>query len=100
MTRSEIFTLMTCGMATIAGTVLVLYAGIIKPVVPDALGHIISASLISAPASILIAGVMIPETGEPTLGAIAPPVQIRSSMDALVQGTASGLHIFINVVAL
>lgn len=100
MTRSEIFTLMTCGMATIAGTVLVLYAGIIKPVVPDALGHIISASLISAPASILIAGVMIPETREPTLGTIAPPVQIRSSMDALVQGTASGLHIFINVVAL
>jgi len=100
MTRSELFTLMTCGMATIAGTVLVLYAGIIGPVVPNALGHIISASLISAPASILIAGVMIPETKTPTLGTIAPPVEIRSSMGALVQGTASGLKIFLSVVAL
>ncbi len=100
MTRSEIFTLMTCGMATIAGTVLVLYAGIIGPVVPNALGHILAASLISAPASILIAGVMIPETGEPTLGTISPPVETRGSMDALVQGTISGLKIFFNVVAL
>jgi len=100
MTRSELFTLMTCGMATIAGTVLVLYAGIIGSVVPDALGHIISASLISAPASILIAGVMIPESGPLTLGKIAPPIQTRSSMDALVQGTMSGVKIFINVVAL
>ncbi len=91
---------MTCGMATIAGTVLVLYASIIGPVVPNALGHILSASLISAPASILIAGVMIPETGELTLGTITPPVQTRSSMDALIQGTGSGLKIFINVVAL
>jgi CNT family concentrative nucleoside transporter len=87
-------------MATIAGTVLVLYAGIIGAVVPGALGHILTASFISAPASILIAGVMIPETESPTLGRIAPPVETRSAMDALVQGTAFGLKIFINVTAL
>ena len=100
MTRSELFTLMTCGMATIAGTVLVLYAGIIGPVLPGALGHILTASLISVPASILVAGVMIPETGTPTLGEITPPVDSHSSMDAVVQGTALGVRIFINVAAL
>lgn len=100
MTRSELFTLMTCGMATIAGTVLVLYAGIIGPVLPGALGHILTASLISVPASILVAGIMIPESGRPTLGGISPPSESRSSMDALVQGTTLGVKVFINVAAL
>ncbi len=100
MTRSELFTLMTCGMATIAGTVLVLYAGIIGPVLPNALGHILTASLISVPASILIAGVMIPESGKPTLGEVSPPSQSRSSMDALVLGTSLGVKVFISVAAL
>ena len=100
MTRSELFTLMTCGMATIAGTVLVLYAGIIGPVLPNALGHILTASLISVPASILIAGVMIPESGKPSLGEVSPPSQSRSSMDALVQGTTLGVKVFISVASL
>lgn len=100
MTRSELFTLMTCGMATIAGTVLVLYAGIIAPVLPDALGHILTASLISVPASVLIAGVMIPESGQPTLGEVSPPSLSRSSMDALVQGASLGVKVFISVAAL
>lgn len=100
MTRSELFTLMTCGMATIAGTVLVLYASVVSPVVPGALGHILSASLISAPASILIAGILIPETGLPTLGQVTPPVETKGAMDAVVQGTAYGVKIFISVVAL
>ena len=100
MTRSELFTLMTCGMATIAGTVLVLYAGILGQVVPGALGHILAASLISAPASILIAGIMIPESAPPTLGKITPPVESRSSMDAVVKGTTFGLQMYIQIVAL
>ncbi|TYT74670.1 NupC/NupG family nucleoside CNT transporter [Desulfobotulus mexicanus] len=100
MTRSELFTLMTCGMATIAGTVLVLYAGIIGQVIPGALGHILAASLISAPASILIAGIMIPESSPPTLGKISPPVESRSSMDAVVKGTTFGLQMYIQIVAL
>ena len=51
MSRGELFAVMTCGMSTIAGTVLVLYASILNPVLPDALGHILTASLISAPAA-------------------------------------------------
>ncbi len=100
MTRSELFTLMTCGMATIAGTVLVLYAGIVGPVLPGALGHILTASLISVPASILVAGVMVPESGQPSLGDVSPPAESRSSMDAVVQGTTLGVKVFISVAAL
>jgi CNT family concentrative nucleoside transporter len=100
MTRSELFTLMTCGMATIAGTVLVLYAGIVGPVLPGALGHILTASLISVPASILISAVMVPESGEPTIGDVSPPSESRSSMDAVVQGTTLGVKVFISVAAL
>ena len=50
MTRSELFTLMTCGMATIAGTVMVLYASFLVNILPEAMGHILTASLISVPA--------------------------------------------------
>ncbi len=100
LTRSELFALMTCGMATIAGTVLVLYAGIIGAVLPGAMGHIMAASLISAPAAILVAGVLIPETNPPTTGDVVPPVETTSSMDAVVKGTGFGLHIYLHVVAL
>lgn len=100
LTRSELFALMSCGMATIAGTVLVLYAGIIGSVVPGALGHIMAASLISAPAAILVAGILIPETDKPTMGEIVPPVDSVSSMDAVVKGTAFGLQMYLHIVAL
>ncbi|WP_157493120.1 NupC/NupG family nucleoside CNT transporter [Desulfonatronovibrio magnus] len=100
LTRSELFALMTCGMATIAGTVLVLYAGIVGAVVPGALGHIMAASLISAPAAILISGIMIPETKPQTMGEVVPPVETVSSMDAVVKGTGFGLHMYLHIVAL
>ncbi len=100
LTRSELFALMTCGMATIAGTVLVLYADIVGAVLPGALGHIMAASLISAPAAILISGIMIPETKPLTMGEVVPPVETVSSMDAVVKGTNFGLHIYLHIVAL
>lgn len=100
LTRSELFALMTCGMATIAGTMLILYASVLGPVIPMALGHILVASFISAPAALLIAGVMVPETGTPTLGEISPPVETRSTMDALVKGTVAGVDLLIKVIAL
>jgi CNT family concentrative nucleoside transporter len=100
MTRSEIFTVMTCGMATIAGTVMVLYASLLGGVIPNALAHILIASIISAPAAITIAGVMVPETGEPTSGRIVPPQKATSSMDAVTRGTLSGLELLLNIVAM
>ncbi len=100
MTRSEIFALMVSGMATIAGTMLVLYASILGPVVPGALGHILIASVISAPAAVLVARVMVPETGNPTAGEITPPQQTLGIMDAVTKGTLQGIELLIPVVAM
>ncbi len=100
MTRSELFTLMTCGMATIAGTMLVLYASILSSIIPDAMGQILSASIISAPAAILISRVMVPETGDVTEGHAVPPRNASSLMDAVTRGTADGVNILLNVVAM
>ena len=98
MTRSEIF-IMTCGMATIAGTVMVLYANILTPVMPDAMGHMLTASIISAPASILVALLLIPETAPTTQGDLIDPMPASSSMDAVTRGTA-GLGLLLNIIAM
>ena len=100
MTKSEIFSLMTCGMATIAGTVMVLYASILSNVVPDIMGHILTASIISVPAAVTIAKVMIPETGQPTTGELIPPEKASSAMDAVTKGTLQGVSLLINIVAM
>ncbi|WP_199244327.1 NupC/NupG family nucleoside CNT transporter [Pseudodesulfovibrio cashew] len=100
MTRSELFTLMTCGMATIAGTMLVLYASILSKVVPNAMGQILAASIISAPAAILVARVMVPETEAVTEGTAVPPRAASSTMDAVTHGTTDGINILLNVVAM
>ncbi len=97
MTRSELFTVMTAGMATIAGTVMVLYATFLRNVIPDALGHILVASIISAPAAILVARVMIPETARVTDGAITPPSPASGPMDAITRGATDGMGLLINV---
>ena len=65
-TRGELFILMSCGMATIAGTVMVLYASILIDVVPDAMGHLLAASVINAPGAILIGALMVPPGKENT----------------------------------
>jgi CNT family concentrative nucleoside transporter len=100
MTNSDLFMLMTCGMATVAGTVLGLYAGILAATVPAALSHILVASLISAPAALMLAAVMIPP-GENTDSA---PIDLSSpysgSMDALVTGTGEGLRLLANIIGM
>jgi CNT family concentrative nucleoside transporter len=100
MSRGELFIVMTAGMAGIAGTVMALYAAILGPVVPDAMGHILSASIISAPAAILVAAVMVPPRGAPTSGQLVPPQQARSSMDAVTRGTLDGLQLLLAIVAM
>jgi CNT family concentrative nucleoside transporter len=100
MTRSELFTVMTCGMATIAGTVMVLYASLLSDVVPNIMGHILTASIISAPAAVTIARIMIPETESPTAGRLSPPEEAHSPMDALTRGTVQGVGLLINIVAM
>jgi CNT family concentrative nucleoside transporter len=100
MTRSEIFTLMTTGMATIAGTVMVLYASILSRAIPDIMGHILTASIISVPAAITISKIMIPETGQRTAGELTPPEPALSAMDAVTRGTIQGIQLLINIIAM
>jgi CNT family concentrative nucleoside transporter len=100
LSRGELFIVMSGGMAGIAGTMMVLYAGILGPVIPDALGHILIASIISAPAAVVVAALMVPPAGAPTSGALTPPQPASSSMDAVTRGTADGLALLLNIVAL
>jgi CNT family concentrative nucleoside transporter len=100
LSRGELFMIMTCGMATIAGTVLVLYATILQPVLPDALGHILTASIISAPAAILIALIMVPHQGATTGAGELSGGEARSTMDAIVLGTAEGIKLLLQIVGM
>ncbi|MCR9141997.1 MAG: nucleoside:proton symporter [bacterium] len=102
MTRSEIFAIMTVGMATIAGTMLVLYALTIQPIVGDgALGHLLVASIISAPAALVIAQIMVPqEAGTETGGEIAEAHPAQGAMDAITYGTLEGLKLWGSIVAM
>jgi CNT family concentrative nucleoside transporter len=100
MTRSELFSLMTVGMACIAGTVMILYASFLNGVIPDPLGHIFIASFIHVAAAITIARIMIPETGEETSGDLIPQRTATGSMDAVVKGTMDGLHLILNIIAM
>ena len=100
MTRSELFTLMTCGMATIAGTVMVLYASILSSVIPDVMGHILTASIISVPAAVTVSKIMIPETGKLTSGDLTSPEESVSAMDAITKGTIRGIELLINIIAM
>lgn len=100
MSRSELFTLMSSGMATIAGTVMVLYATILQGVIPDITGHILTASIISAPAAVTIAKIMVPRTGPATAGELVAPEKASSAMDALTKGTIQGVQLLLNIVAM
>ena len=100
MTRSELFITMSCGMAGIAGTVMVLYASILKSIMPDVMAHILIVSIISIPAAIMISKVMVPEDRGRTAGRISPPRQATSAIDAITQGTMDGINLLINIVAM
>jgi CNT family concentrative nucleoside transporter len=100
MSRSELFSMMTCGMGTIAGTVMVLYASILGKVIPDAMGHLLIASIISAPAAVVISKIMIPQQTEPTSAKISAPETYLSSMDAITKGTLQGVELLINIIAM
>lgn len=110
LTKHEFFILMTCGMATVAGTVMGLFAFIIAPVIDNALTQIIIASVVSVPAAIMIATLMQPETESPSETSSPeakssnsephpPKSPYLSSMHALTQGTQDGLSLFLNIIA-
>jgi CNT family concentrative nucleoside transporter len=101
MTRSELFLLMTVGMATVAGSVMLSYVGMLGG--GDYAGHLATASLLSAPAGVLIAKVMIPETDRPETLEQSRPVREEKAVnviDAAAQGALAGLRLAAYVGAL
>jgi len=98
--RGELFMVMTCGMATIAGTMLVLYATILGPVLPDAAGHLLIASIVSAPAALAVAALMVPRRGPPSGGELDVQSEANGAMDAITRGTQAGLQLFLAIVAM
>ncbi len=100
MTRSELFAVMATGLSCIAGTMLVLYATLLHQVIPDALGHILTASIIHAPAALVIASIMIPESEPQTMGTEISGYEAGSAMDAISKGTSDGLKLLFNIVAI
>ncbi|MGH8311028.1 MAG: NupC/NupG family nucleoside CNT transporter, partial [Steroidobacteraceae bacterium] len=100
VSRGELFAIMVGGMASIAGTVLFLYAIILGKVIPDAVAHLLIASIVSAPAALVIAFLMVPPAGEATGGRVDLKSESTSSMDALTRGTLDGAQLLLNIVAM
>ena len=102
MSRADLFQVMVLAMATISGAILILYATTLSRTVPDAVGHMISASLISLPAALLIAKLMVP--GEASAEGEGPDagsqgLKFESSIDAIIKGTMDGMQLFLAVIA-
>lgn len=103
MTMSELMAVMTGGFATVAGGVLAAYVGMLKDVVPNIAGHLIAASVMSAPAALVIAKVMWPETEKSDVSEEAVPVVEQSDVnviDAAARGASEGLKLALNVGAM
>lgn len=103
MTVSELTTILTAGMATIASTVLALYVTLLRDVLPTIAGHLISASVLSAPAAVVMSKLLVPETGKPkTLGLDVKPAYEREEniIMAVINGAHGGLKLLGGIVAL
>jgi concentrative nucleoside transporter, CNT family len=104
MSRGGLFATMTVGMAGVAGTVLALYATVLEPTLPGAAGHLIVASVISVPAGLMVAELMVPDPATAAHGEdggeIVVPDPPHSAMDAIAQGTREGVELLVNVTAM
>ncbi|MET3528346.1 NupC/NupG family nucleoside CNT transporter [Phenylobacterium koreense] len=102
LTRSELFLMIVVGLATVAGSTMVAYATILKAVLPNAAAHVLVASIISAPAGILLARIMVPE--KPGQGGFYADygslLKYDSSIDAISKGTMDGLTVVLNISAI
>lgn len=100
MSRSELFMVMVLAMSTISGAILILYAQTLAKTVPDAVGHMISASLISLPAAVLIARLMVPGEGDTQTDPDDTSLKYESSIDAVIKGTMDGVQLFLAVIGI
>ena len=101
MSESEFFVLMTCGMSTIAGTMMVLYASVLSPLVPGVVGHLLAASVINIVGAVYLSKMLMP--GAQSLDAAAPStmeLRYESLMDAIARGTQDGLNLALQIGAM
>jgi CNT family concentrative nucleoside transporter len=98
--RGELFIVMTGGMATVSGTVMVLYATLLEGLIAEPVRHLLTASIISAPAAIAVAMVMVPDVARTeTSGDVEMP-SYHGAMDAITRGTLDGLTLLLNIIAM
>src|SRR3954471_24905062 len=97
VSRGELFAIMAAGMASIAGTVLFLYASILGRTLPEAVAHLLIASILSAPAALAISFTMVPPAGEATTGELDLRSEASGSMDAVTRGTLEGAQLLLNI---
>jgi concentrative nucleoside transporter, CNT family len=98
MQRGELFAVMSCGMAGVAGTVMVVYATMLGRVIPDALGNILICSVISTPAALAVAALMVPFGPGEDSAEIRIDKRPTGAFDALVQGTRDGVAPLVGIV--
>lgn len=100
LTRGELFSVMTMGMATTSASVMVLYATVLEGAVAHPMSHILTASIISVPAALCFARILVPHTGRDTEGTFSSPYVFRGAMDAVTTGAIDGMKLFLNIIAL
>jgi len=100
LSRSELFVVMTCGMSTVAGSIMVLYANVLAPVIEGAIGHVLTASVVNVVGAVLVSRILIPEEGITEGGDLADALSYESSMDAVSRGTMDGVKLVVNVGAM
>jgi CNT family concentrative nucleoside transporter len=101
LSRSELFVVMTGGMAGIAGTVLVLYAQFLRDAVPDAAGHLIIASVLGAPVAVMIGQIMVPDEADTRTDSLDVTEKVaESTVDAIATGATAGLALLLNMIAM
>ncbi|MGA1385054.1 MAG: NupC/NupG family nucleoside CNT transporter, partial [Steroidobacteraceae bacterium] len=100
MSRYELLLVMTAGMATIAGSVMVIYSAMLGEQFDGVLGHLITKSIMSVPASVLFAHMMLPDDSGSSQDLQESPRIYQSAMDSITRGTSDGLALFLNIIAI
>lgn len=100
LSRSELFSVMTAGMATTSASIMVVYSTILENTVDNPISHILTASIISIPAALTISRLMVPQEEEAASGELVNPYNFSGSMDAISQGASDGMKLYLNIIAM
>jgi CNT family concentrative nucleoside transporter len=100
LSRSELFSVMTAGMATTSASIMVVYSTILENTVDNPISHILTASIISIPAALTISRLMVPQEDTTSSGELVNPYNFSGSMDAIAQGASDGMKLYLNIIAM